>query len=198
MPRLTRAEQRARTRRDLLDAARERFLAVGYGAASLDDIADLAGYSKGAVYSNFTDKQTLCRAVLDEIHRDKIGEVADLTIGGADLEARVQAAAEWLERTVGDVGWTMLELEFVTLSRNDPALTSVITELRNDARGAVVDLLRSIRTPSEGTGVDESALGQIADLLLSAGIGLGIQRAVDPTISVEPMVGALRTALALL
>ncbi|MDF0529110.1 TetR family transcriptional regulator [Tsukamurella sp. 8F] len=197
MSRLTRAEQRARTRQELIDAARERFLQVGYGAASLEDIAEHAGYSKGAVYSNFTDKPTLCRAVLDEIHHDKIGELAALTGGELALEDRVAAAGEWLERTVGDVGWTMLELEFVTLSRGDAALTRVIAELRDDARAAVVELLRSLRTESDAA-VDDEVLGQIADLLLSAGIGLGIQRAVDPTISIDPMVGALRTALALI
>ena len=40
---------------------------VGYAAASLEDIADRAGYSKGAVYSNFVDKPNLCREVLQAL-----------------------------------------------------------------------------------------------------------------------------------
>ncbi|BDH55119.1 TetR/AcrR family transcriptional regulator [Tsukamurella sp. PLM1] len=81
MARLTRVEQRAQTRADLLIAARERFLEVGYAAAGLEEIADRAGYSKGAVYSNFVDKPNLCREVLQGIHEEKVGELSALVSG---------------------------------------------------------------------------------------------------------------------
>ena len=204
MARLTRAEQRAQTRADLLVAARERFLAVGYAAASLDDIADRAGYSKGAVYSNFVDKPNLCREVLQDLHEEKVAEMAALITGPGDLQDRIDGLAEWVERTVGDVGWTMLELEFVTVSRNDPKLREMVVELRTAAHRTVVDMLRGLLgADDEDIDVAEAEaelyeLEATADLLLSAGIGLGIQRAVDPTLSAEPVIDTMRSTLTLL
>ena len=51
--RLSREERKARTRVDLLAAARTVFLRRGFHGATLDEIAEEAGYTKGAVYSNF-------------------------------------------------------------------------------------------------------------------------------------------------
>ncbi|WP_260508764.1 TetR/AcrR family transcriptional regulator [Mycolicibacterium farcinogenes] len=65
MPRLTRAQRQEQTRAELLQAAKQRFLTHGYASTSLEDIADDAGFSKGAVYSNFGSKPNLCRDVLE-------------------------------------------------------------------------------------------------------------------------------------
>ena len=65
MTRLTRAERKEQTRADLVAAARRVFGRQGFHAATLDDIADEAGDSKGAVYSNFEGKDELFLAVLD-------------------------------------------------------------------------------------------------------------------------------------
>ena len=63
--RLTRAEQRDVTRSRLLDAAEKVFVDRGFHAASVDEVAEEAGYSKGAVYSNFENKDELFLAVLE-------------------------------------------------------------------------------------------------------------------------------------
>ncbi|KXO98290.1 TetR/AcrR family transcriptional regulator [Tsukamurella pseudospumae] len=203
MARLTRIEQRAQTRADLLLAARDRFLEVGYAAASLEDIADRAGYSKGAVYSNFVDKPNLCREVLQAIHEEKVGQLSALVSGPGDLQDRIDVLASWVERTAGDVGWTMLELEFVTVARTDPSLLAMVVELRSAAHRTVVDMLRTmLRGDADDDAADAEAelyaLDSTADLMLAAAIGLGIQRAVDPTISPEPVIASLRSTLTLL
>ncbi len=196
MPRLTRAQRQEQTRAELLEAARQRFLAHGYAATSLEDIADDAGFSKGAVYSNFGSKPNLCRDVLELIHREKFAEMAELATSDAELETRVAALSDWLERTAGDVGWTMLELEFAVLSRNNPELAQMITTLRNEAARMVVDVLESM---SAELGLTETQLANSAvaasledlgNLLLSAGIGLGIQRAIDPSVPARPFTDA--------
>jgi AcrR family transcriptional regulator len=194
MPRLTRAQRQERTRVELLEAARRRFLSHGYAATSLDDIAEDAGYSKGAVYSNFGSKQNVCRAVLELIHREKFGEIADLAMADTDLDSRIAALNAWFDATVGDVGWTMLELEFVVLSRNNPELTAMITALREEAAQSVAGVLRTL---AADLGIDESSsvaagLDDVGNLLLSAGIGLGIQRAVDPSVPARPATDAIR------
>ena len=64
--RLTREEKKARTRAQLIDAAAAVFARRGFVAASLDEVAEEAGLTKGAVYSNFDSKEDLFEAVLDE------------------------------------------------------------------------------------------------------------------------------------
>src|SRR6478672_12120515 len=76
MARLSRADSQRRTRRTLVRTARELFLRDGYFATSLERVAETAGYSKGAVYSNFRGKKELCLEVLDLIHSTKFAEVA--------------------------------------------------------------------------------------------------------------------------
>ena len=55
MPRLNREESQARTRNLLIEAARAEIIKKGFAQASVRDIADVAGFSQGAFYSNFAD-----------------------------------------------------------------------------------------------------------------------------------------------
>jgi AcrR family transcriptional regulator len=65
-PRRSRAEAQSATRRDLLRAASRLFLRNGYVATSLANVAEEAGVTKGAVYSNFESKEDLFLALLQE------------------------------------------------------------------------------------------------------------------------------------
>lgn len=58
-PRLSRAESQARTRAELLDAAAAVFAERGFAAGTLDEIAERAGFTTGALYSNFASKEQL-------------------------------------------------------------------------------------------------------------------------------------------
>src|SRR5580765_1647639 len=64
--RLTREESQARTRAELLRAAYRLFLRDGFVATSLAAIAEEAGVTKGAVYSNFESKEDLFLAMLQQ------------------------------------------------------------------------------------------------------------------------------------
>src|SRR5258708_26465376 len=63
---LTPDRRRALTRQHLLAAASEVFARRGYAAATIDEVAERAGFSKGAVYSNFSSKEHLLMAVMQE------------------------------------------------------------------------------------------------------------------------------------
>src|SRR5829696_7979584 len=63
--RLTRAEKRERTYEELISAAERLFIEQGFHATSVDEIALEAGYTKGAVYSNFDSKEDLFFAVYE-------------------------------------------------------------------------------------------------------------------------------------
>jgi AcrR family transcriptional regulator len=63
--RMTRAERKAQTRAQLTEAARRLFEQQGYAATSLEQIADEAGMTKGAVYSNYASKEDLFLEMLE-------------------------------------------------------------------------------------------------------------------------------------
>src|SRR5690242_3269798 len=64
MARMTRAQSREQTRKKLIDAARAAFAQKGYGATTIDQIAEDAGFSKGAFYSNFNSKDDLALEIV--------------------------------------------------------------------------------------------------------------------------------------
>jgi AcrR family transcriptional regulator len=116
--RVTREESQANTRSRLLDAAAEEFASKGFGGASLDRIADAAGFTRGAVYSNFDGKADLFVAVLDQrLDRqfDEIGKA--MADAGAELGAFVD--------TLRSVSWT---------TRNPPALVLQWMQLYDEFR----------------------------------------------------------------
>ncbi|MQA61791.1 MAG: TetR family transcriptional regulator [Actinophytocola sp.] len=190
MPRLSRAESQARTREQLVATAKELFLRDGYGPTSLERVADAAGYSKGAVYSNFRNKNELCLAVLDAIHAEQTARIVEVISGTRTLEERLTKFEEWAERHIGDQAWTALEVEFAVNARRDERLCAELA-----SRDKVIrDLIASLVTANgEELGIEvPMPAGDIATALLSLGIGLGIQRAIDPTISASVLTDVIR------
>ncbi|AFT99076.1 TetR/AcrR family transcriptional regulator [Nocardia brasiliensis] len=195
MARLTRSESQARTRADLIATARDLFLADGYASTSLERVAEEAGYSKGAVYSNFRTKKELGLEVLELIHATKFQEVTDLLAVSDDFEERLERFQEWAEHTVGDVGWTMLEFEFATVARDDPALQAALVSSLSVLRGAVA---AQVQTLADTIGIELPVpVEDAATGILSMGIGLGMQRAIDPSIPARLITDALRMLLTL-
>jgi AcrR family transcriptional regulator len=78
--RATQAERSSRTRNALLEAAARGFSRYGYGNLVLEHVAREAGYTRGALYHQFKDKEDLARAVLqwaDETWRREVGDPAE-------------------------------------------------------------------------------------------------------------------------
>src|SRR5581483_9290125 len=116
MPRLTRVASQARTRAQLIGTAREMFLRDGYFATSLDRVADTAGYSKGAVYSNFASKDELCLAVLDQLLNERAAQIVAAMAGRPRFAGKLAAFEKWAGEVLGDAGWITLEIEFASQS----------------------------------------------------------------------------------
>jgi AcrR family transcriptional regulator len=111
----TRAERQARTRAELIDAAERLFSANGFLATSLDAVADAAGYTKGAVYSNFASKEDLFFAVYERRVERYVADVAPRLTEAEDVAERVlEVIAEVAARRVRDGGWLAVFFEFWT------------------------------------------------------------------------------------
>ena len=124
MSRPSRTETQAQTRERLLDAAERAFAAEGFGGASLDRIAEAAGFTRGAVYSNFTDKADLFVAVLDRRLDRRYTAVADEMLAARDPDAFVAALRDPHWRADGQEDamrqWLMLRDEFRLFALRHP------------------------------------------------------------------------------
>ena len=111
--RLTRAQKRERTFEELIWAAERLFTERGFHASTVDEIALAAGYTKGAVYSNFASKEDLFFAVYErraEKALAGIGEVLDENGPAAGLELLASDAAR--RRGSAEDGWLAVFFEF--------------------------------------------------------------------------------------
>jgi AcrR family transcriptional regulator len=194
MPRLSRAESQARTREQLLVTATQLFLRDGYFATSLEKVADEAGFSKGAVYSNFGGKDELCLAVLDGIHADQALQIGAALNTKGGLDRRLAALRRWAERTLGDEGWSSLEIEFASQARRDPGLRGELAR-RSVAIRALIATMIEAHAHDFGIELPLPA-ADLATALLSLGVGLGLQRALDPTIPARVFTDVVRALAA--
>lgn len=188
--RLSRAESQARTREQLVATARALFLRDGYGPTSLEKVADAAGYSKGAVYSNFRSKTELCLAVLDAIHADQVAKIAEVIGDSQTLEDRLTRFQQWAEQNIGDPAWTALEVEFAVHARRDEQVRRELASRDKTIRDLIAALITA-NAAELGIQVPLSA-PDAATALLSLGIGLGIQRSLDPTIPASVITDVIR------
>ncbi|MEV6412214.1 TetR/AcrR family transcriptional regulator [Kribbella sp. NPDC051718] len=190
MPRLTRAESQARTRETLVATAIELFLRDGYAATSLEKVADEAGFSKGAVYSNFRNKDELCLAVVDAIRLDQAHKMAEALDGAATLEAMLTGFQRWADETIGDQAWTVFEVEFATRARQDDVVRRELALRNARIRAAVTELLE---THAEEFDITLPMPAEdCATALLSLGVGLGVQRAIDPDVGIDVLPAVIR------
>ncbi|RHW24772.1 TetR/AcrR family transcriptional regulator [Nocardioides immobilis] len=193
MGRITRKESHAQTRERLVETAHRLFLRDGYNATSLDKVAAEAGFSKGAVYSNFATKHELGLAVLDVLHLERAMSLASAVVGAETAEDRIDAFEKWADENIGDVGWTALEVEFATSNRHVAGINQALAGRRRELTAAIADLIEQQAADLDLTlplPADDAAVQ-----LLALGIGLGVQRAFDPELPVTSLVDLLRSFL---
>ncbi|MER5714141.1 TetR/AcrR family transcriptional regulator [Streptomyces sp. NPDC002132] len=195
MARLSRVESQELTRERLVATARTLFLRKGYAATSLSDVAETAGYSKGAVYSNFRNKDRLCLAVLDGIRAEQLALLTESVMGEGAVESRLAAFTAWGEAHIGDEAWTTFEVEFLTRARHDDELREEMTARAEMIREVLAGLLEAL---AEEAGVRLAVpADRAATMLLSLGIGLGVQRVADPSVPTAVLTDTLRLVLGL-
>lgn len=158
--RLTRDESRAHTREAILAQARRQFESHGYRGASLDDIAEAAGYSKGAVYSNWASKEALFLDLLDREAQEQ---------GTADLPLATEAT-----------GWALATLDFFLEAVHNPDTRAALGERYRQARqGAGAAIAQGRPNPPW------ASWEELASVVMALGSGIIIQSAVDET-AIDP------------
>jgi AcrR family transcriptional regulator len=189
--RLTRQESQARTRALLLEVATAEFLAHGYTGTSLERIAELAGFSKGAVYGNFAGKEELCLAVLENHFFAQLQKfVGEFAAGGETIEDRLGVLERWLEMLLADDDWQVLAVEFAVHTRRNPKIQQQLAERERMVRAAVTTLLsQQIQQLGVKPVLPPEQLGIV---LVSVVGGITVQRLIDPTIPASLVTDAVR------
>lgn len=196
--RLTRAESKEQTRRRLLDAAAHTFARKGYAGASVEEVAEAAGFSAGAVYSNFANKEELFSALMTDRAVNQMGEVAHI-IDSSRVQSMdpLEALGEMLISIAdNDIEVTVLRTEFWLHAVRNPELMQIEAESSGKTLEAVRCILSDVL---DRNGVDVSAVSvdDFATTTVALFGGLIRQRRIDPDRVTEAMFGqALRWQIA--
>jgi AcrR family transcriptional regulator len=144
-------------RRQLLGAAQEVFVAHGYHAAAMDDIADRAGVSKPVLYQHFPGKLELYLALLDESADKLTTIVRDALSSTTDNRERVPATFRAFFDFVGTSG-EAFRLVFESDLSNEPAVRARLDRSTRECADMVSQFIRE----DAGVGDDEAYLLGIA------------------------------------
>ncbi|UOZ08552.1 TetR/AcrR family transcriptional regulator [Amycolatopsis sp. WQ 127309] len=171
--RLTRAESRERTKERLLDAAAALFAERGVNGTSVEQIAERAGYTRGAFYGNFEDKHELVVALLDQRRSQEASEVGALS---GDVMARLK---EWHgERAEHLPEWFALRTELTLYALRNPGARPSIGENERAARELIE---AGVRATFAARGVEPPAEPAFLALIIHAlEDGLLRQRYLSP------------------
>ncbi len=179
---LTPERRRAMTRQHLLEAAAIVFARDGFYGATLDDVAATAGFTKGAVYSNFKSKDDLFLALLDDRIDRQFAITSEMLDAGSHDSSEQRPRVRGLLRGgafFSDESWSTLYLEFVLYSRRNPDAAAKLAASMQRTREWVTSM---IETEYAAVGaVQKYPSAHLAEISLALFEGLGHHRMVDAT-----------------
>ena len=178
---LTADRRRQQTRDYLLQAAAEVFAERGFHEASLDDVARAAGFTKGAVYSNFKSKEDLFLAVLEGAYTKEVALVRE-TLEASEVppEERLGDFAGLVRNEYGEnPNLSPLYLEFALYALRHDAARERLTALDDADVAAIAEIIEGSRGPGE----EPLSSPEIAARLVVALFrGIAIMRVLDPSV----------------
>ena len=182
---MTRAESREQTKERLLAAAAELFAERGVNGTSVEQIAERAGYTRGAFYGNFEAKHDLVVALLARRREQEAAEVAALSAGSLD-EVMTRLRAWHAERARHLPEWFALRTELSLYALRNPAAREAVGADERTARDLIESGLRATFAARGATPpVDPAFLALIIHALED---GLLRQRYLSPEGTSDTMV----------
>jgi AcrR family transcriptional regulator len=192
--RLTREEKKARTRERLLEAATAVFARRGLAAASLDEIAEEAGLTKGAVYSNFASKEELVLAVLQATSDRRIHDItAQVDVTGSVREEARKAGSMFMASTQEELSILLLGLDLIAYSGRNPEFRDRQIAYHRESLREIADIVES---SAREFGLElPLPPDRFAIVLNALGIGLSIEKLLDPESVPDDLYGTAITLM---
>jgi AcrR family transcriptional regulator len=176
--------RRRETRRRLVEAAVVVVAERGFHGATVDQIAQRAGFSVGALYSNFGGKDDLFAAVIDEHVEWFLDRLREFEAA----EDSAAAAAELLDATARDPGQFLVFIEFWAYAARTPKLRRSLAKRLARIREATAQALRNRSAKSSSAPAMSEDLTVILALALARGIAL--EKLIDADAVASEDVGA--------
>jgi AcrR family transcriptional regulator len=170
---------REETRQRLIAAGVRVFAAQGISAASIEDIAEEAGFTRGAFYSNFADKD----ALIDEIYRDhgeRTVSSIDALIAQIDDPGQLQNAATDMSphRKAPLDAQPLLYTELLLYNLRDPLKRPRVAEQFGRTRAAIIRVIETV-AERQGRPMPRPS-DEIADLLTALDTGVSLHSLIQP------------------
>ena len=178
--RLSRAERREQTRQQLLTAAEACFVSRGFHATSVDQVAERAGYTKGAVYSNFAAKEDLFFAVYER----RVEHVLTEVVPGL-RQAGPEQALDWLATTTidrrdRDEGWLAVFFEFWAHVLRHPELRERFAAIHARFLEPLADAVRQLAEDRGLALPSDLTASQVGLAWNAMELGLGLEHLTQP------------------
>ena len=180
MPRgeFDRSERRARTRAQLLEAAASVYAERGLDGATLDDVAERAGFTKGAVYDHFGSKENLLAALLDEYLTGEISAQVELFDATQETTERPRVGADrWIAHVAEDPNAFRLFVEAWVKGQRDEEMRERIVD-GFDAWRAMFRRFGTERAAELGAEIP--GLEHVPNVMLALGLGYAMLALADP------------------
>jgi AcrR family transcriptional regulator len=175
----SRKERQAHTRAELMRSAASVGAQRGLERASLDAVAEHAGFTKGAVYANFKSKEDLFLAMLDARFAERLAELDRILSSEDDPDTQARATgASFMGAVASEPEWERLFFEFtVYAARNEGFRTELVARYRT-MRERIADLLaaRTARLGIEPVVPPE----QVATMTFAMANGIALERLLEP------------------
>ena len=171
----------------MLVAALDVFAELGFQGASVDAVATRAGFTKGAVYSNFTSKDQLFLALMDRQVEDRVADVVSLVAPldeGLDPDAVGAAIAA---RAIEDQRWQMVFLDYWARAVRDPDVRDRFVDHRRRLRAKIATTIE----PLLATRPDAPSAADLALLVLIMSNGFAIEALADPEAVSSDVLGVV-------
>jgi AcrR family transcriptional regulator len=187
--RKTQAERREETREQVLAAAARVFARNGFHGTSLEAVAEEAGFSRGAVYYNFTDKEELFLELLDRRCAERAKDLREVfaeTDDDVETTSRQAqlAAQQALDAMTGDAEWRALYMEFLAHAARNPAFRRAFARRTDQMRAALEEVVVEGAEPFADTlGMEAQQLAVVIDAL---GTGLWAHHMLHGARAVPP------------
>jgi AcrR family transcriptional regulator len=192
--RLTREQSKANTRERLLAAARSAFAESGFHGASVEEIATRAGFSTGALYSNFDGKEDLFLVLMEREIEEHSREIAEAVAKRPSVSERATGGARrWMMMIEREPELLLLFMEFWAYGVRDAAVRPKVAERFAQVRRLLTRLIEDgVREFELELALPAEQLAIAVDALAD---GIARQRLADPEAVPDELMGTVLSLL---
>jgi AcrR family transcriptional regulator len=177
--RLTRTEKRAATRQALLEAAAAVFARRGLVGASVEEITEEAGFSRGAFYSNFASKEELFLTLIEGRSAEHVAGIAQAFQQGDTVQERIANGGRFIDALVArERQWCALYMEFWAAAMRNPSLRPRFAAQYRALHAGTAQMIQA-QTDAVGIPLDTPA-EELAGTLIAVFEGYVLQKLIDP------------------